>query len=639
MESRVCGTRRTFALSFLVASISLAAGCGGDSPQGPAAQDPEGGLTQFPLDGWQTFASPTTGWYVIATDTKVRASGAAAVQLHNERATGSLTQEGRILQRVRADTYRGRRVRLTARLRADTLGGFGGGPFLGVYVGPGSPTSYDDFSNRPVLGTRGWQDYEIVMDVPTQAVGLTLGAVLRGVGTLRADDFRLEVVASSVPLTGNHGAPSAGLAPTTFDPTFDHAPGEPINLGFEGATPVPAAASAWLLANATPFATDDPTAPLEDLEPLRSLVGDARIVGFGEASHGTREFFRMKHRALEFLVERMGFTVFAIEASFPEALDVDRYVRTGEGDPAALVRGMHFWTWNTDEVVDLVRWMRAYNAARGAPVLSFVGVDMQFPGAAIDSVVAIVSRLDGARGDAVRADYACLASFRNYGSTPAARPYRAQSPFPCKGPVHNVVPRLDGARGDWSGRIDDGTFALLRQTARLVEQWEESESVGPISRDRAMADNAAWWLDQLPQARMMLWAHNLHVIRAPGRMGNDLLARYGSAYRPIGQLFGTGKVNAAPFGPVQVIAVGPVKANTYESAFSATGQPRLLLDARKIAAGGPNAARLLGPLKLREVDEIYERINDNAAYVATVLPGDFDGLVWFATSTPSAYRR
>jgi hypothetical protein len=97
-------------------------------------------------------------------------------------------------------------------------------------------------------------------------------------------------------------------------------------------------------------------------------------------------------------------------------------------------------------------------------------------------------------------------------------------------------------------------------------------------------------------------------------------------------------VNAAPGGFLQRIAVGPVKANTYESAFSATGLPRLLLDARKIPGGGPDAARLLGPLKLREVDEVYARINDDAAYVATVLPGDFDGLVWFATSTASVLR-
>jgi len=85
-----------------------------------------------------------------------------------------------------------------------------------------------------------------------------------------------------------------------------------------------------------------PADNLDDLEPLRSLVGDARIVSLGEATHGTREFFLMKHRILRFLVERMGFTAFAIEATWPEANRLDRYVRTGDGDPAVLLSGLYF---------------------------------------------------------------------------------------------------------------------------------------------------------------------------------------------------------------------------------------------------------------------------------------------------------
>jgi erythromycin esterase len=623
----------------MVALAIIAAACSGDSPDGPGGQTGIADPLQFPLDGWTTVTFPTD-YYTVATDRTIRASGIASVRLHNERATGTELQEGRVYQRVRADAYRGRRVRLVARMRADTVGGKGAGPFLKIDVPRGAAVPYDDFSDRPILGTTSWRDYEMVMDVPADAVGLTFGAALHGVGTVRVDDFRLEIVASSVPVTGNHGMPSPSLRPADIvDSDFLHAVAEPVNLGFEGAPPVPASASTWLLANTSPFATDDPTAPLDDLEPLRALVGDARLVGFGEGSHGTHEFFRMKHRALEFLVERMGFTVFAIEATFPEALDIDRYVRTGEGDPAALVRGMYFWTWNTDEVVDLVRWMRAYNASRGAPVLRFVGVDMQYPGTAIDSVVAIVSRLDPVRGDSIRADYACLDPFRNHGATRGQRNYFVQDSYACKAPVHDAIPMLDRARGDWSGRIGDAAFALLRQTARLVEQWEEGRTNGPSFRDDAMAENAEWWLGQLPQARMMLWAHNLHVIRTPRTMGNALQARYGSGYRPIAQLFGTGSVNAAPGGQPIPIAVGPVKANTFEFAFNATGQPRLLLDARKIANGGADAIRLLGPLKMREVDEVYTRLNDNESYFATVLPNDFDGLVWFAKSTPSQVRR
>jgi erythromycin esterase len=562
--------------------------------------------------------------------------------LHNEQPTSSLTQEGRITQRVRADDYRGRRVRLIAKLRADTVGGAGAGPFLSI-DGPNSAVlASDDFSNRPILGTSDWRDYEIAIDVPSDAVSLTLGAALRGVGTVRVDDFRLEVVDATIPVTGNRGTrPVVSLTDAA------HSPAAVVNPGFEGAEDLPASASAWVKANASTFATDDPTAPLDDLEPLRALVGDARIVGFGEGSHGTSEFFRMKHRAFEFLVERMGFTVFAIEASFPEALGVDRYVRSGEGDPSALIRGMYFWTWNTDEVLDLVRWMRAYNVARGAPVLRFVGVDMQYPGAAIDSVIAPVQRLDPARGDSVIAAFACLEPFRNHGFARPSRNYFVENSYSCKQPVHSVIPLLDRARASWGARIDDASFALLRQHARLVEQWEEAHSMGPSFRDVAMAENAAWRLEQLPQARMMLWAHNLHLVRAARLTGRDrttrstgkeLDARFGTAYRPIAQFFGTGSVNSAPLGAPRSTRVGGIKAGTLESVFSATGEPRLILDTRRIAGGGPDVVRLMGPLLMREVDEAYSLVEDNASYFPTVLPGDYDGLVWFAKSTPSTLR-
>lgn len=88
----------------------------------------------------------------------------------------------------------------------------------------------------------------------------------------------------------------------------------------------------WFRSTAIPLKTTSPDGNLEDMSPLRAVIGDARIVAMGEATHGTREFFRMKHRMLEFLAEKMGFTVFAIEANWPESLAVNDYVLNGKGD-------------------------------------------------------------------------------------------------------------------------------------------------------------------------------------------------------------------------------------------------------------------------------------------------------------------
>jgi erythromycin esterase len=96
--------------------------------------------------------------------------------------------------------------------------------------------------------------------------------------------------------------------------------------------------SAWFRSVAIPIDSISPQSAFDDLRPLQSTIGNARIVAMGEATHGTHEFFQLKHRMLEFLVERMGFTVFGIEANWPESLAVNDY-------PAEALAGLYFWTW------------------------------------------------------------------------------------------------------------------------------------------------------------------------------------------------------------------------------------------------------------------------------------------------------
>ena len=117
------------------------------------------------------------------------------------------------------------------------------------------------------------------------------------------------------------------------------------------------------------------------MQPLKKVVGDARIVSLGEATHGTREFFQLKHRMLEFLATQMGFTIFSIEANMPEAYRLNDYVLNGKGDPVKLIKGMYFWTWDTQEVLDMVLWMREFNKS-GKGRVEFTGFDMQTPNVA-----------------------------------------------------------------------------------------------------------------------------------------------------------------------------------------------------------------------------------------------------------------
>lgn len=124
--------------------------------------------------------------------------------------------------------------------------------------------------------------------------------------------------------------------------------------------------------NSFPLETVDAGSGFDDLQPLRAILEDKRIVALGEASHGTSEFFRMKHRLLEFLVQEMGFQHFGMELSPANGQLLNAYIT---GETAVLPRVL-YWPWSTAEVVEMLDWMRAYNADPASPhQLTFHGID------------------------------------------------------------------------------------------------------------------------------------------------------------------------------------------------------------------------------------------------------------------------
>ncbi len=157
----------------------------------------------------------------------------------------------------------------------------------------------------------------------------------------------------------------------------------------------------WIRANAIRLTTTEAGHGFADMQALKPLIGNARIVSLGEATHGTREFFQLKHRMLEFLATEMGFTIFSIEANMPEAYCLNDYVLNGTGDPAELLREMYFWTWNTEEVLEMIRWMRAFNAS-GRGRVQFTGFDMQTHTVALYIVQQFVRRYDTAYAATLR---------------------------------------------------------------------------------------------------------------------------------------------------------------------------------------------------------------------------------------------
>jgi erythromycin esterase-like protein len=125
----------------------------------------------------------------------------------------------------------------------------------------------------------------------------------------------------------------------------------------------------------TEFRTVEPGGGYRDLMPLLDMIGDARVVGLGECTHGTREFHQLKHRIVEMLVRERSFNSVVLEANLAEVIRVNEYVLEGRGDPAELLPRHLYWGVSTEETADLLRWMWEFNT-EGQRRVALAGCDM-----------------------------------------------------------------------------------------------------------------------------------------------------------------------------------------------------------------------------------------------------------------------
>lgn len=401
---------------------------------------------------------------------------------------------------------------------------------------------------------------------------------------------------------------------------------------------------AGLQNHAIPFTTTLPGSSFDDLLPLKQLIGDARIVALGEATHGTREFFLIKHRLLEFLVKEMDFNVFAIEASWAEANLINEYVHTGKGDPAQLLAGLHFWTWNTQEVLDMILWMRAHNQAPGgASPVSFRGFDMQYSRMAIDNVI---SYLHDVALEAEQKAKMLYAPFQQYADDQEGYnelPLKTKSQ--CRSNLQCVYDLLLQHRTIYEGVSSSEMFAHALQSARIVLQAENFfTSNEDWARDLYMDENVSWLLEQAgSKAKMVLWAHNAHISknsRSGESMGVHLHKRHIDAMVAFGFSFYQGSLNAISFqrasrGMLISHEVPPPPEESYEHTWGVLGLPQFFLDLRNVRAGSTAADWLAGPRLCRSIGAAYEAAHPENYFEEINLSEEYDVVIHLQDTTPS----
>lgn len=398
-----------------------------------------------------------------------------------------------------------------------------------------------------------------------------------------------------------------------------------------------------------------------DLDPLLDLVGDARIVMLGEATHGTSEFYVWRAAISQRLIRERGFSFIAVEGDWPDCYRVNRFVkgRPGVHGEAIEVLGAFArwptWMWANREVVGLVAWLRAHNESRAPDQrVGFYGLDVYSLWESMHAVVEYLEGVDPALARAARGAYSC---FEPYSEDPE-RYARATAlvPVSCEDEAVAVLTALRSHARSFQERDADEYFDIEQNAlvARDAERYYRTMvRGGPNSwnvRDYHMMDT----LDRLlahhgPQAKAIVWEHNTHVGDARftdmswrglvnvGQLARERHVRDGVVLVGFGTHRGTVIAGHEWGAPMKRMAVPPARGGSWEDVLHRTdaGDCLLRFDAASAPRSGSGAASadLEAPRPHRAIGVVYDPHGEaRGNYVPTVLPHRYDAFLFIDTS-------
>jgi erythromycin esterase len=345
----------------------------------------------------------------------------------------------------------------------------------------------------------------------------------------------------------------------------------------------------WLKKNTVSLDTVEAGSGFEDMQPLKAIVGNARIVALGEASHLNREFYQVKHRMVEFLVEEMDFSVFAIEASFAGALELNDYILTGDGDPQRALAALVYPAWITEEILALVNWMREYNSTHENKV-KFYGFDNNPVTGSAKAVYNYLRKIGGTNNyDEVLSILMNPWTAGQWEEHPKAKIEYAIDQ------IERLICYLEGQRPALLDTQRQKELSLVVQHARVLSQYLEFYDAPSMTdssdlRDHDMAENVRWIMDYEAGAKMILWAANPHVVATPGcgGTGEYLRRTYGKDMVVFGLLYnrkslGYPEAKPSPGGAHQLFS--NARADSVEAVFAEAGLEIAILDLRSLPRG------------------------------------------------------
>jgi len=361
------------------------------------------------------------------------------------------------------------------------------------------------------------------------------------------------------------------------------------------------------------------TASSKDLLPLKSMVGDAKMIALGENSHGSAPIYKFKLRLIEYLVKEKGFTVFALESPTVEADKINDYVMGVQGTTDDVLRNLAYKSWQTEEMMDIINWIKSYNETAKRKV-EFRGFDMQNGNLALQFVYDFSLKHDEKILEEIEN---VKALYKN--SKKTEKDWLNLSEY-----MSSITDYINSRKATDYSNIDDIEFSklshysdILSQSISLMNPFENIKS-----RDEFMADNINWIDQNCGNCKVIISADNDHIRKNDGKTGYFLNQKYGKKFLAIGMTFNRGTYSA--YDPKESYIVHPSYVGTFEYLFSKAKFNNYYIDLRTIddipLLEGSSGFRVIG-----------SRPQETTQFIEMDLKSNFDIMVYFEFSAHTRY--
>jgi erythromycin esterase len=352
----------------------------------------------------------------------------------------------------------------------------------------------------------------------------------------------------------------------------------------------------------------------DDLAPLGGMLAGVRIVGVGEATHGTQEFFAVRRRLLEFLTVELGFNVLAIEASYSATRALNDYVVAGRGERSSALAGLGMVMWDVEEFAQVLDWLRAHNASLADPEkkVRLCGLDILNTRAGRDDIVAFLRAVAPTKAGSAQKIFHAIATAEEHGVVEAHRYLSQDVLMELRGLAEFLAEEKEtlvaGSSPAEHERAVDQLAVVLQFVAHNVTDHDGGDLPQAVPRKSGsnnfarslyMARNMIRVIERNgPDARAMIWAHNFHLavgfddsrLGTVANMGSALRARFGAEYYVFGLELNRGRYLSREWqadrkpGDLKEGVIDAAPEGSLAWYLTQSGAQSLVLDLRSLAA-------------------------------------------------------